>query len=63
MDIGQSIRNVLEARGLTYEQFAELLGVSRQRAHTIAKSKDLKLSTIEKVSNALDINIEYLIQA
>jgi len=63
MDIGQSIRNVLEARGLTYEQFAELLGVSRQRAHTIAKSKDLKLSTIEKVSDALDINIEYLIQA
>ena len=63
MDIGQSIRNVLEARGLTYEQFAELLGVSRQRAHTIAKSKDLKLSTIEKVSDALDIRIEYLIQA
>ena len=63
MDIGQSIRNVLEARGLTYEQFAELLGVSRQRAHTIAKSKDLKLSTIEKVSDALDINIEYLIKA
>ncbi len=63
MDIGQSIRNVLEARGLTYEQFAELLGVSRQRAHTIAKSKDLKLSTIEKVSDALDIKIEYLIQA
>ena len=63
MDIGQSIRNVLEARGLTYEQFAELLGVSRQRAHTIAKSKDLKLSTIERVSDALDINIEYLIQA
>ena len=63
MDIGQSIRNVLEARGLTYEQFSELLGVSRQRAHTIAKSKDLKLSTIEKVSDALDINIEYLIQA
>jgi len=63
MDIGQSIRNVLEARGLTYEQFAELLGVSRQRAHTIAKSKDLKFSTIKKVSDALDINIEYLIQA
>ena len=63
MDIGQSIRNVIEARGLTYEQFAELLGVSRQRAHTIAKSKDLKLSTIEKVSDALDIKIEYLIQA
>ena len=63
MDIGQSIRNALEARGLTYEQFAELLGVSRQRAHTIAKSKDLKLSTIEKVSDALDIRIEYLIQA
>jgi transcriptional regulator with XRE-family HTH domain len=63
MDIGQSIRNVIEARGLTYEQFAELLGVSRQRAHTIAKSKDLKFSTIKKVSDALDINIEYLIQA
>jgi transcriptional regulator with XRE-family HTH domain len=63
MDIGQSIRNVIEDRGLTYEQFAELLGVSRQRAHTIAKSKDLKFSTIKKVSDALDINIEYLIQA
>lgn len=63
MDIGQSIRNVIEARGLTYEKFAELLGVSRQRAHTIAKSKDLKFSTIKKVSDALDINIEYLIQA
>jgi len=63
MDIGQSIRKVIEARGLTYEQFAGLLGVSRQRAHTIAKSKDLKLSTIKKVSDALDINIEYLIQA
>jgi len=63
MDIGQSIRNVIEARGLTYEQFAELLGVSRQRAHTIAKSKDLKFSTIKKVSDALDINIEHLIQA
>ena len=63
MDIGQSIRKVIEARGLTYEQFAGLLGVSRQRAHTIAKSKDLKFSTIKKVSDALDINIEYLIQA
>jgi transcriptional regulator with XRE-family HTH domain len=63
MDIGQSIRKVIEARGLTYEQFAGLLGVSRQRAHTIAKSKDLKLSTIKKVSDALDINIEYLIRA
>ena len=63
MDIGQSIRNVIETKGLTYEQFAGLLGVSRQRAYTIAKSKDLKFSTIKKVSDALDINIEYLIQA
>lgn len=62
-DIGSRIRILREAKGMTQEEFAAIVGYKSQS--TIAKiesgERDLYLSTIVAIAKALDVSPIFLI--
>lgn len=59
--IGQAIRQVREAKGLTQTQLGELVGVQKARICSIEKGANMRLSTLRRILKALDMNATLLI--
>ena len=60
--VGQKIKNKHKQCGLTQEQLAEKCDISVSYiAHIERGTKSLSLETAVKVSNVLDVSIDYLI--
>ncbi|MDC3132852.1 helix-turn-helix transcriptional regulator [Flavobacteriaceae bacterium] len=54
-----SVRDLRKRRGLTQEQLAEIIGVSRQTVNAIEKEKfDPSLTTAFKMSKLFELPIE-----
>lgn len=59
--LGEHIRLLREEKGLSIRQFALQAGLEHPQLINIEKGRvDLKLSTIYKISNALDIELSKL---
>jgi transcriptional regulator with XRE-family HTH domain len=59
--LGEHIRLLREEKGLSVRQFALQAGLEHPQLINIEKGRiDLKLSTIYKISNALDIELSKL---
>ncbi|WVH05536.1 hypothetical protein KKJFFJLC_00041 [Vibrio phage vB_VpaS_PGB] len=61
MDIKKSISVALAKKGMTRQQLADLMGVSRTRVYAIAQQKAAKHETIEKVASALEMKVSEFI--
>jgi transcriptional regulator with XRE-family HTH domain len=58
--IGERVRAVREAKGLTQSYVADRLGVVQTTIGMYEKSADLKHSVIKKLANALEVEHRYL---
>ena len=56
-DVGRSIRIAQAAQKVSNTELAERMGVGRSRVQDYRTAKDMKLSTVFKVCNALDVDI------
>ena len=56
MTVGDNIRKVRKNRGLTQKELAKLLNVSESMVSQYESKETLKLETIKKVANALNIS-------
>ena len=56
MTAGDNIRKVRKKRGLTQKELAKLLNVSEPMVSQYESKETLKLETIKKVANALNIS-------
>jgi len=64
MTVGEGIRNVREAKGLTLKQLGDRIGVSPSYIHAYETGRRKpKLEVIKKIASALEIDPEYLINA
>jgi len=57
-DVGRSIRIAQAAQKVSNTELAERMGVGRSRVQDYRTAKDMKLSTVFKVCNALDVDIK-----
>jgi DNA-binding Xre family transcriptional regulator len=57
-DVGRSIRIAQAAQNVSNTELAERMGVGRSRVQDYRTAKDMKLSTVFKVCNALDVDIK-----
>ena len=57
-DVGRSIRIAQAAQNVSNTELAERMGVCRSRVQDYRAAKDMKLSTVFKVCNALDVDIK-----
>ena len=53
--IGEQIKLAMNEKGVTNERLAKALQVSTQRVYDITKCKDIKMSTLMRISDALGI--------
>lgn len=53
--IGQKIKAVMNQKGITNADLAEAVGLSAQRIDIITKSEDMKVSTLMRVAEKLEI--------
>lgn len=59
---GQNVQKVRKERGFSQEQLAEKAGLHRTYIGMIERAeKNITLCNIEKVANALEVNIQSLI--
>lgn len=56
--IGLAIRRARESKNLTQEQLGERIGVQRARICSIEKGVNLRLSTLRRIFNALDMKVK-----
>ena len=62
MTVGQNIKHIREAKGMSQKKLGEILGVSQQMIGQYENSNNsLKLSTLEKISAALNVSLTDLI--
>jgi len=61
MDIGKSIRVALAERDKKASWLADELGIERQNITRIIKTGKASTGTMEKIANALEINLSELI--
>lgn len=55
MNVGENIRRIRKEKGLTQKQLAKILNVSEPMISQYEAKESLKLDTIEKIANALDV--------
>ena len=53
--IGEQIKLAMNEKGVTNERLAKALQVSTQRVYDITKCKDIKLSTLMRIADALEV--------
>jgi len=59
--LGERVRSLREEKGISIRQFALQAGLEHPQLINIEKGRiDLKLSTLYKISNALDIELSKL---
>ena len=60
--IGNNIRTIRQRKGLSQEKLAELANVHRTYIGMIERAeKNITLVSLEKIANALEVNIEELL--
>ena len=60
-EIGQRLRAHRLGRGLTAGQIAETIGVSRAAVYRLEKGELVKIETLEKLSELLDVSLPSLL--
>ena len=58
----EKLEIIMAKRGLTVEQAANLIKVSRQRLSAIVNSKSCRPSTVAKIAAGLKISIDEIIE-
>lgn len=53
--IGEQIKLAMNEKGVTNERLARALQVSTQRVYDITKCKDIKMSTLMRIADALEV--------
>ena len=53
--IGEQIKLSMNEKGVTNERLAKALQVSTQRVYDITKCKDIKMSTLMRIADALEV--------
>ena len=62
--VGSRIKNARKMRKMTQKELGEELGITQQTIAMFENDKtNMKLSTIEKISNILDIPVGYILSA
>lgn len=56
--VGLAIRRARESKNLTQQQLGERIGVQRARICSIEKGVNLRLSTLRRIFNALNIEVK-----
>lgn len=54
------LNNILRQRGVTKAQIAEHMGISRQALYYRLNGKDISLSTLRSIAEAIDISLAEL---
>jgi len=54
-NLGQKIKAVMNEKGITNKDLAEAVGLSAQRIDIITKSEDMKVSTLMRVAEKLEV--------
>ena len=63
MTVGQRIKEIREARGLSAQKLADAVGITRPSISMMESGKrDGKLSTIEKIAGVLEVSMSDLFQ-
>ena len=57
-DVGRSIRIAQAAQGVSNTELADRMGVGRSRVQDYRVAKDMRLSTVFKLCEALDVDIK-----
>jgi transcriptional regulator with XRE-family HTH domain len=55
------IKDICKSKGVSIAKLGELIGVSTQNIHLTLNKSNPTLSTLEKISNALDVPVSDLI--
>lgn len=63
MDAGQAIKRFQDELGLTGNELSDRLGIVPQQLSRWRQSRDMKLSTIVKLCDALEIEVSDFIDA
>jgi transcriptional regulator with XRE-family HTH domain len=56
--IGQKLREAMDKSGLSRKEIARKAGISEPGLYKIIKAKDIKVNTLIKLSNVLDVSIK-----
>ena len=59
INLETKIKSKLKERSLTIEKLAVYSGVTKQTIHNIFKKNDIKLSQLERISEVLNVDIDY----
>lgn len=62
MDWRNNLYNILKIRGLKIEFLADALSLSKQRIYNLMQQNDIKLSTLQKIADALSISVSELLE-
>jgi len=59
MTISKKIRQLAVIKKISVKELAELIEISEKGIHDILKRNDMKLSILQKISDALQVHIAY----
>jgi transcriptional regulator with XRE-family HTH domain len=59
INLETKIKSKLKERILTIEKLAVYSGVTKQTIHNIFKKNDIKLSQLERISEVLNVKVDY----
>ncbi|MFZ9068408.1 MAG: helix-turn-helix domain-containing protein [bacterium] len=62
MNFGKALKAALKEKNVSIADLAVKLGINIQQVYRMTRSKDVKLIMLMKVSNALDIDYQELIE-
>lgn len=56
-----SVKELIKNKGITFIELAEKLNITRQALHSTLRNENIQLSTIEKIAEALEVDISDLL--
>lgn len=62
MNLGLSLTNALEVKGISQSEFAKLMTVTPQQIHTWRTSPEWKVSTLIKICKQLDYSLDEFVK-
>lgn len=60
-EFGDNVRQLLDSKGLTQQDLADRMGVSKQSIYSFLKTKSPGTTTLKRVAAALDVEISDLL--
>lgn len=57
MKVNENIRAIMRKKGIMQNVLAEKIGVSSATVSSYLRNDDIRLSTLERIANALDVSI------